>query len=147
MTGSSSDDWILLALRLQPLLITLNHNAIAIPHTLQSLFTLNFSVLICIHNSLLSLRAATALVPIGFSTKSHTPYITTLQLTYSLHRATSSSGYLPPPTELLEMQLLRVMLGIFLHSRGQTAENRASSVASYGVSRDRYTLLCNRSVA
>jgi hypothetical protein len=33
MTGSSSDDCILLALRLQPLLITLNRNTIAIPHT------------------------------------------------------------------------------------------------------------------
>jgi hypothetical protein len=39
MTGSSSDDWILLALLLQPLLITLNHNTIAIPHTLQLLHT------------------------------------------------------------------------------------------------------------
>jgi hypothetical protein len=39
MTGSSSNDWILLALRLQPLLITLNHNTIAIPHTTQSLHT------------------------------------------------------------------------------------------------------------
>jgi hypothetical protein len=56
MTGSSSDDWILLAFRLQPL--NHNHNAIAIPHTLQSLFTLIFSLLICIHNLLLSLRAA-----------------------------------------------------------------------------------------
>jgi hypothetical protein len=36
MTGSSSDDWILLALWLQPLLITLHHNPITIPHTLQS---------------------------------------------------------------------------------------------------------------
>jgi hypothetical protein len=42
MTGSSSHDWILLAFRLQPLLITLNHNAIAIPHTLQLLHTLSF---------------------------------------------------------------------------------------------------------
>jgi hypothetical protein len=33
MMGSSLDDWILLALRLQPLVITLNHNAITIPHT------------------------------------------------------------------------------------------------------------------
>jgi hypothetical protein len=40
MTGSSSDDWILLALWLQPFLITLTYNAIAIPHTLQSLSTL-----------------------------------------------------------------------------------------------------------
>jgi hypothetical protein len=39
MTGSSSDDWILLAFRLQHLLITLNHYAIAMPHTLQSLHT------------------------------------------------------------------------------------------------------------
>jgi hypothetical protein len=39
MTGSSSHDWILLALRLQTLLITLNHNAMASPHTLQSLNT------------------------------------------------------------------------------------------------------------
>jgi hypothetical protein len=37
MTGSSSDDWILLADQLQPLLITIHHSAIAIPHTLQSL--------------------------------------------------------------------------------------------------------------
>jgi hypothetical protein len=39
MTGSSSDDWILLALWLQPLLITLTYNAVAIPHILQSLHT------------------------------------------------------------------------------------------------------------
>jgi hypothetical protein len=39
MTGSSSDDWILLALRLQVHLITLNYNAIPIIHTLQSLHT------------------------------------------------------------------------------------------------------------
>jgi hypothetical protein len=39
MTGSHSNDWILLELRLQPVLITLNHNAIAILHTLQSLHT------------------------------------------------------------------------------------------------------------
>jgi hypothetical protein len=44
MTGSSSDDWILLAVWLQPFLITLNHNPIAIPHSLQSLFTLTHSV-------------------------------------------------------------------------------------------------------
>jgi hypothetical protein len=35
MTGSSSDDWILLELRLQPLLITLTYSAIAYSHTLQ----------------------------------------------------------------------------------------------------------------
>jgi hypothetical protein len=40
MTGSSLDDWILLALRLQSLLITLNHNTIAaILHPLHSLHT------------------------------------------------------------------------------------------------------------
>jgi hypothetical protein len=39
MTGSSSDDWILLALWLQPLLVTLSHNPITIPHILQSLHT------------------------------------------------------------------------------------------------------------
>jgi hypothetical protein len=39
MIGSSSDDWILLALLLHPLSITFNHNAIAIPHTFQSLHT------------------------------------------------------------------------------------------------------------
>jgi hypothetical protein len=39
MTDSSLDDWILLAVQLQPLLITLNHNTIAIRHTnLLSLF-------------------------------------------------------------------------------------------------------------
>jgi hypothetical protein len=57
MTGSSSDDWILVAVRLQPLLITLSHSSVAILHILQSLFTLYFSVLIWIQNSLLSLRA------------------------------------------------------------------------------------------
>jgi hypothetical protein len=36
MTGFSSDGWILLALRLQPLLMTLNHNTIAVPHTSSS---------------------------------------------------------------------------------------------------------------
>jgi sulfur carrier protein ThiS len=46
MVGSSSDVWILLALWLQPLLITLSHNAITIPHTLQSTLAhaLEFSV-------------------------------------------------------------------------------------------------------
>jgi hypothetical protein len=39
MTGSISDDWILLALWLQSLLITLSHNTIAILHTSQSLHT------------------------------------------------------------------------------------------------------------
>jgi hypothetical protein len=39
MTGSSSDDWILLALWLQPLVVTLHHSAIAVPHTLHSLHT------------------------------------------------------------------------------------------------------------
>jgi hypothetical protein len=33
--GSGSDDWILLALWLQPLVITLSHNTNAIPHILQ----------------------------------------------------------------------------------------------------------------
>jgi hypothetical protein len=42
--GSSSDDWILLAVRLQPLLITLSHNTIAILQTLQSLHTNTFSL-------------------------------------------------------------------------------------------------------
>jgi hypothetical protein len=45
MTGSSSDDWILLALWLQPLLITLSHNTIAIPHIVETLLTLILSVL------------------------------------------------------------------------------------------------------
>jgi hypothetical protein len=35
MRGSRSDNWILLVLRLQVLLITLNYNAIAILHTFQ----------------------------------------------------------------------------------------------------------------
>jgi hypothetical protein len=36
MTGSSSDDWILLTLHLQVVLITLNYNAIALLHTFSS---------------------------------------------------------------------------------------------------------------
>jgi hypothetical protein len=35
MTGSSSDGWILFALRLQALLITINYSAIADSHNLQ----------------------------------------------------------------------------------------------------------------
>jgi hypothetical protein len=54
MMGSSSDDWILLSLRLQPLLIMHSHNTNAIPHTLQMLLTLVRSVLICIRNSLIA---------------------------------------------------------------------------------------------
>jgi hypothetical protein len=84
MTGSSSDDWILLALRLQLLSITRNYNAIAIPHTLQSLFTLIFCPILHLQFTAIAPRR-TALVPIRFSTESHTPYITTLQHTYSLH--------------------------------------------------------------
>jgi hypothetical protein len=52
--GSSSDHWILLALRLQPLLITLSHHTTTIPHILQTLLTLIFAVVIYIHNSLIA---------------------------------------------------------------------------------------------
>jgi hypothetical protein len=45
MTGSSSDDCLLLALWLQPLLVTINHNPIAILHILQSLHTNPLSLL------------------------------------------------------------------------------------------------------
>jgi hypothetical protein len=55
MTGSSSDDWILLALRLQPLSIALNHNAIAILHILQSLHTNPHSLLTIVFTTTLSL--------------------------------------------------------------------------------------------
>jgi hypothetical protein len=46
MTGSSSDDWILLALWLQPLVITLTYSSTTIPHNLQSTVAhaLGFSV-------------------------------------------------------------------------------------------------------
>jgi hypothetical protein len=44
MMASSSDDWILLAVMLQLLLITLSHNTIAISPTLQPLFTLIHTV-------------------------------------------------------------------------------------------------------
>jgi hypothetical protein len=98
MTGSSSDDWILLALRLQPLLVTLNHNAITIPHTVAhalgfSVSTsrllatglntdtitskLIFSVPICIHYSL----TAPNCTAIHSKSSNHTQ---------SLHRPTSS---------------------------------------------------------
>jgi hypothetical protein len=58
--GSSSEDWILLSLRLQPLVITLNHNTNAIPHILHFLLTLVQSVLICTHNSLIASSRTTA---------------------------------------------------------------------------------------
>jgi hypothetical protein len=46
MTGSSSDDWILLVLWLEVLLLTLSYNSVAILHTLQFTVahTLGFSV-------------------------------------------------------------------------------------------------------
>jgi hypothetical protein len=86
MTGSSSDDSILLVLRLQPLLITLNHNNIAISHTfsitphtdLLSPFppvsTITLSLWINrpnLHDSLTA-PSRTALVPIRFSNCRHT---------------------------------------------------------------------------
>jgi hypothetical protein len=37
VTGSILDDWILLSLRLQPLLMTLSHNTNGSPHILQYL--------------------------------------------------------------------------------------------------------------
>jgi hypothetical protein len=64
MTGSSSDDWILLALRLRPLLITLNPNAIAIPHTFTNTLHTN---LLCpnLHSQFTAVAAScTALVPV-----------------------------------------------------------------------------------
>jgi hypothetical protein len=51
MTGSSSDDWILLALGLLSLLITLNYTAIPILHTLQ--FTVAHALGISVSTSLL----------------------------------------------------------------------------------------------
>jgi hypothetical protein len=39
MTGSTSDGWIVLGLRLQSLLITLIHNTVAVLHALKSLHT------------------------------------------------------------------------------------------------------------
>jgi hypothetical protein len=49
MTGSSSDDWILLVLRLQVLLITLNYNAMAILHNLQ--FTVEHALVFSVSTS------------------------------------------------------------------------------------------------
>jgi hypothetical protein len=70
MTGSSSDNWILLALLLQSLLITLNHNVIAILHISQSLHTNIRRPNLYSTNLRNSLTAAsrTALVPIRSST-------------------------------------------------------------------------------
>jgi hypothetical protein len=67
MTGSISGNWILLALRLQPLLITLNPNAIAIPHTFTN--TLHTNIL-CpnLHLQFTAIAPSrTALVPIRVS--------------------------------------------------------------------------------
>jgi hypothetical protein len=47
MMGSSLDDWILLALQLQPLLVALTYSAIAISHTLQS--TVAHALGFCLH--------------------------------------------------------------------------------------------------
>jgi hypothetical protein len=120
MTGSSSDDSILLAVRLQPLLITLNHNAIAILNILQSLFILISSVLICIHNSLTA-PSRTALVPIRFQLNTlhyGTPKSSTLKVSTSrvflLAALTSncSKSQLPstPTAYYLNYQLLRGIL-------------------------------------
>jgi hypothetical protein len=74
MTGSSSVDWILLSLRLQPFLITLSHNTNDIPYILQMLLTLVHPVLICIHNSLTALSGITLhwLTAAHFKSSNHT---------------------------------------------------------------------------
>jgi hypothetical protein len=71
MTGSSSDDWILLAVRLQPLLITLNHNTIAD----STHFTIILHTdLLCpnMHSQFTAIAPSRiALVPICFPTRAH----------------------------------------------------------------------------
>jgi hypothetical protein len=59
MTGSSSDDWILLALWLQPLVITLTHSDIAIPHNLPLLFTNPHSLFPTVFTTTLHLQLLT----------------------------------------------------------------------------------------
>jgi hypothetical protein len=67
MTGSISDNWILLALWLQPLFITLNHNTRSSTH-----FTITLHTnLLCpnLHSQFTAVAPSrTALVPIRFST-------------------------------------------------------------------------------
>jgi hypothetical protein len=74
MTGSSLDDRILLALWLQPHLITLTHNTTAIPHSLQSLHTRP--------HSLFPLIITTLAVAMTYFT---IHWLYCLQLTQSLH--------------------------------------------------------------
>jgi hypothetical protein len=105
MTGSSSDDWILLALWLQPLSITLNHNTIA--DSTHFTITLHTNLL-CpnLHSKFTAVAPShISLVPIRFSKCTYTAlchytaaHLKSSDHTLSLHRLTSSCGYLPPPT-------------------------------------------------
>jgi hypothetical protein len=99
-TGSISDDWTLLALRLQSLLITFNHNAIAVSHILQSLHTNPLCPNLYSTNLHSSLTApnCTELVPIRFSTANRlliSLYYSSLKSSnhnLNLHRTTSNSS-------------------------------------------------------
>jgi hypothetical protein len=84
MTGSSSDDCILLVLRLKPLLITLNQNTIAILHTLQSLHTNPLSLFPLVFTLTISLWTHSQYHCITAQLKSSHHML-------NLHRPTSSS--------------------------------------------------------
>jgi hypothetical protein len=107
--GSSSDDWILLAAQLQPLLITLIHSAIAIPHILQSLFTLihwvyfqqsssptaySLNTLTALMHWLLALRLHSDLL--HYADSLHITTLTTTDLIQSQSQSYFTTGDLPP---------------------------------------------------
>jgi hypothetical protein len=100
MTGSSLDDWILLALRLQPLLITLKKNAIDIPHTLQTLHTNPLSLFALISTMTLSLLLNRPNLHPSLTA----PNCSTLKVFPGrLLRLRTSRGYLLPPAAYSEL--------------------------------------------
>jgi hypothetical protein len=127
-----------------------------------SSITLYSSVRICIRNSLTA-PSRTALVPVRYSVahkllislhcstlKVFTSHVESSQADFFFNcellaalTANSSNPQLPSTPTAYYSNYPHCTLGNLLYSRSRTAENRVSSVTSYGVSRESYTLLCD----
>jgi hypothetical protein len=94
MMVSSSDDWILLAVRLQPLLITIHHSTIVIPHILQSAHSDPQSISSSLHFTCPSYNAHKEFTNCTACTTAHVSLPITHQVFAGL---LLPSGDLPPP--------------------------------------------------